>query len=169
MATSITDSRTICIIIASESDRGDGRLRRVLAERQWQPVMHTEPLAAMAEAAIREGEQVARSEWGLLRTESIVMMISERWADEHADDQAQLIHAMRQYLPGISLWSLDGHDLTPIHVPQSACEPAGAMHSRSEPAHRIDGHLSTSEARASITITREEMDMLLEATEGGER
>lgn len=122
---------------------------------------------------MRESEQIARSDWGLPRSESVVMLIPEQWGSKHPQDRAHLVQAMNRYLPGVSLWSHHGDRVTPMRARKTADEsteasrPSTGATTVREVSTRSTHH-HTGEVEAEATITREEMDMLLETATGGE-
>jgi hypothetical protein len=164
---SAVERTTISIVLVTECSRDDDRLCQLLARQQWQAVMVTEPIAAMVEAALREREQTARSEWGLLRNEYAVVVLSQHWLDQQTDGGEALVRAMCQYLPSVELWAQAGDELVLLRRTTPAISSAASAPHRRESASRSNDMRSmiNSEASASqldTTITREEMDMLLE-------
>ncbi len=89
----------------------DAEFRR----RDWFAVVQHDPYLALAELALRERAQAARSAWGLQRMEGLALVMLEpmRWPGE---TMASLCAAVRRWLPpSVSLWRVDAGELTPMH------------------------------------------------------
>lgn len=169
MAQRNAETRTTCVCICynSDADQVDPIVSELTQVRDWKPVICHHALEAMVELALREREQIARSEWGLLRNESLVMVISSSWAEVHAKECLQLIRAVRRYLPGVALLLQKGEELLAIdptsHDDGHQLSRLNPLNSGERNGNQI--HPNTQNGRG-VTVTRDELDMLLEIADG---
>jgi hypothetical protein len=165
MPNSSTEFQTTCIVLTSASGREAGELSRTLAERQWTPIIVNDPLAALAEAAIRVRAQASQASDGKLRAQpTIAMAICEQWMGEHVRDRDRLLQAICRYLPAISLWAYEGEKLMPLRTElrsEFRAESSKSSHSEFETPDSV-----RAKREADVIITRREMDMLLQSAAG---
>lgn len=154
---------TICIALTPPGAAVDA-LRAAATQRGWRVVPFDEPIEALAELAIRERAQAARSAWGLPRVDQVVMTVVEPSQCEAFHD---LSSAMAKYFPSVERYVLTDNRLTAVAIPAEAngsarrglpTLPKRALTPRTACAEAMT---PTEMEAESSTVTREELDILL--------
>jgi hypothetical protein len=162
--------QTVCIVLTGVGGSNEAdcepiepSLQSALDQRRWRAVTVSDPVAAMAEAALHERSQQSRSEWGLPRTERTSLLLGKAIADE---ERNELIRALKKYLPGVDLWLSRGGAIERMTSPEQdrLCAPRGAKPTgRIAERRRENGSDSKREGDEQIvSVTRDEINMLLE-------
>lgn len=126
-------------------------------DRDWKVRCINDPLLAMAELALCERAEAARSAWGLHRAGRLALALQQPTNDQYVQD---LICAVRQYLPGVSIYDCTDSTprlLTPAHDHVVSEQPTRTGADMHDDGDENDAH----------AISRDELDMLFEAA--GER
>ncbi|HRQ76312.1 MAG TPA: hypothetical protein PK098_10385 [Phycisphaerales bacterium] len=157
---------TICIALTPPGAAVDA-LRAVATERGWRVVPFDEPLEAMAELAVRERAQAARSAWGLPRVDQVVMTVVEPSQCEAFHD---LNGALAKYFPSVERYVFMDKRLTAV---AAAAETNGSarrglptlpkreLTPRSAGAEAMTPPATSDMEPVSSTVTREELEILL--------
>jgi len=144
---------TRCILLTPPRRAGDGDVARPdLSQQEWEVTEFDDPALAMAELAVCERGQAARSAWGLERATRVVLAVDQ---PDHCPHLAAMLGAVARYMPSVAVWDCSDGQLRPMPLPTVA--PA-VRTSRTAPA---DSSAVCEDADAA-NISREELDMLLE-------
>jgi len=168
-----TNDRTTCIVLMHNNERNatsaDDVVRHALEQRGWAITYLDDPTQAMVELAICERAQTARAAWGLQRAANVVLAIDQPQCYE------LLLDAVAHYLPTVQVYDCSGGKLrllqqstngqTPsITKPEQVSEPKAQTSATTD---RRESDDESRDANTSPSISRDELDMLLEMT--GER
>jgi hypothetical protein len=111
-----------------------------------------DPVLAMAELAVCERGQAARSAWGLERATRVVLAVDQPDDCQHL---AAMLEAVAHYMPSVAVWDCSDGQLRPMPLP--AVAPAEQRPRTGSAADSTAG-----DGGDAATISREELDMLLE-------
>lgn len=165
---------TRCIVLTPTRPASEA-VRAALAERTWVVDAFDDPALAMAELAVCERAQAARSAWGLQRAGKVVLALDE--PDSCAQVQP-LLAAVKRYMPDVAIWDCSRGRLTPVHEPSetvaaagvepqesSVCDEAGINYQEAEAVREEADAMHDDEVEQAATISRAELDMLLDMGE----
>lgn len=158
------DAPTKCIWLAQPRKTRSGLTQpHLLSQQGWDVTAFDDPVLAMAELALCERAQAARSAWGLERVNRVVLAVEE---PDACSQTSAMLAAVARYLPDVAVWHCSNGQLQPVTLTPASSAPAGAAE------HGLDLIAPTDEPpkwqcdTQEANITRDELDMLLDL--GGE-
>lgn len=105
----VMEERTRCIVLRPETDADTQRLDAALASREWSRIDWNGPYEAMVELCLCQRAEASRAAWGLENREQLALTVADVVAG------AELVDAVRRYLPSVQIWRLEGEELSLEH------------------------------------------------------
>lgn len=143
---------TIKCILLLPPDRPRSHARTELAGRGWDVLELTSAIEAMAELAICERSQAARSAWGLQRGANVILAIEEPAACQHVPP---LLRAIRMYLPSLTVLECIDGQFSPLNASKVEDIVCPEDEADAEQLPEL----------GAFKVTRDELNMLLELGE----
>ncbi len=156
----------ICVALLHGTAEQEQRLRTRIADRPWKVVIHDEPARAMAELCLRDAAAAIEDGDGVAGGTVMVVAETQRWSQ-----WPQLLAAIERYLPRVTIYGFDDHDLQLVRdgtTPSAGTGPPAAAWPTAAVGPEPNGSVSGRDdvGTETPTITRQEIEMLLGATRG---